>query len=208
MTRTLRDKTEAARRRHVLEAAARVFAARGFHRSTIREVAREAGVADGTIYNVFANKAALLDGLLEPLAESASVPPAPVGEGPAALLEALFARRWASFTPEVLAMLRPVLAEALVDSAVRAEMLARVVLPPITLAEPLIAAKGADGSLAVEDAAMTVRVLSAAMIGLVVLRLLGESEIERRADAIPGLLARLLAEGLRPRVDGPPEDPA
>ncbi|MEJ5359237.1 MAG: TetR/AcrR family transcriptional regulator [Desulfobacterales bacterium] len=40
----------------ILEAAVRVFARQGFHQSTVAQVAREAGVADGTIYNYFRNK--------------------------------------------------------------------------------------------------------------------------------------------------------
>lgn len=40
----------------ILEAAVTVFAAKGFRQSTISEVAREAGVADGTIYLYFKNK--------------------------------------------------------------------------------------------------------------------------------------------------------
>src|SRR5215472_16679920 len=57
----------AARRTQILDAATRVFARKGFNRATIRDVAQDAGVADGTIYNYFANKTDLLFGLLERL---------------------------------------------------------------------------------------------------------------------------------------------
>ena len=40
----------------ILKAAAKVFAGRGFHQSTIAQIAKEAGVADGTIYLYFKNK--------------------------------------------------------------------------------------------------------------------------------------------------------
>ncbi|MBU1713726.1 MAG: TetR family transcriptional regulator [Proteobacteria bacterium] len=40
----------------ILEAAVKVFAERGFYQSTISQIAREAGVADGTIYLYFKNK--------------------------------------------------------------------------------------------------------------------------------------------------------
>ncbi len=42
--------------RRILEAAVKVFAKNGFHESTISQIAREAGVADGTIYLYFKNK--------------------------------------------------------------------------------------------------------------------------------------------------------
>lgn len=40
----------------ILEAAVRVFARQGFYQSTVAKIAREAGVADGTIYLYFKNK--------------------------------------------------------------------------------------------------------------------------------------------------------
>ena len=41
---------------HILEAACAVFAEQGFYQSTISQIARAAGVADGTIYLYFKNK--------------------------------------------------------------------------------------------------------------------------------------------------------
>ena len=40
----------------ILEAAIKVFARQGFHQSTVAQIAKEAGVADGTIYLYFENK--------------------------------------------------------------------------------------------------------------------------------------------------------
>lgn len=40
----------------ILEAAIKVFARQGFYQSTISQIAKEAGVADGTIYLYFKNK--------------------------------------------------------------------------------------------------------------------------------------------------------
>jgi TetR/AcrR family fatty acid metabolism transcriptional regulator len=40
----------------ILEAAVKVFARQGFHQSTISQIAKDAGVADGTIYLYFKNK--------------------------------------------------------------------------------------------------------------------------------------------------------
>ena len=55
----------AARRNQILDAAAGVFAEKGFHPTTIRDIAQAAGIADGTIYNYFENKTALLIGILD-----------------------------------------------------------------------------------------------------------------------------------------------
>ena len=42
--------------RQILDAAIRVFARQGFHQSTVAQIAKEAGVADGTIYLYFKSK--------------------------------------------------------------------------------------------------------------------------------------------------------
>ena len=45
-----------ARRTQILMGAAQVFAKKGFHKATTKEIAQAAGVAEGTIYNYFKNK--------------------------------------------------------------------------------------------------------------------------------------------------------
>jgi TetR/AcrR family transcriptional regulator, fatty acid metabolism regulator protein len=49
----------------ILDAAVKVFARKGFFQSRISEIAREAGVADGTIYLYFKNKDDLLISIFE-----------------------------------------------------------------------------------------------------------------------------------------------
>lgn len=49
----------------ILDAATKVFASRGFFQSKVSEIAREAGVADGTIYLYFKNKDDLLISIFE-----------------------------------------------------------------------------------------------------------------------------------------------
>jgi TetR/AcrR family fatty acid metabolism transcriptional regulator len=60
----------ATRRNQILDAATRVFAAQGFTRATIRDIARAAGLADGTIYIYFPSKTDLLMGILDRLNET------------------------------------------------------------------------------------------------------------------------------------------
>lgn len=49
----------------ILDAAIKVFAHKGFYQSKVSEIAREAGVADGTIYLYFKNKDDLLISIFE-----------------------------------------------------------------------------------------------------------------------------------------------
>src|SRR5213082_1401730 len=54
----------------LIDAAIKVFAEKGFHPTTIKDIAREAGIADGTIYIYFENKTALMLGILDRMNES------------------------------------------------------------------------------------------------------------------------------------------
>lgn len=57
-------------REHLISAAERVIRRKGFARITVREIAREAGVADGTLYNHFSDKEELLvEAVLRQLSE-------------------------------------------------------------------------------------------------------------------------------------------
>jgi len=57
---TSRERPIEERRNQILDAAAQLFARKGYRGATIREIAREAGVAEGTIYNYFDSKHDLL----------------------------------------------------------------------------------------------------------------------------------------------------
>ena len=70
LNQSFQEQVAALRKAQILDAATRVFAQRGFHRTTIRDVAKAAGVADGTIYNYFENKTGLLLGILNRLNET------------------------------------------------------------------------------------------------------------------------------------------
>lgn len=49
----------------IIQAATRIFARKGFYQAKVSEIAREAGVADGTIYLYFENKDDILISLFE-----------------------------------------------------------------------------------------------------------------------------------------------
>src|SRR3982750_3875447 len=54
-----------ARKNQILKAAAVVFAQKGFHPTTTKDIAKQAGISEGTIYNYFESKTALLLGIFE-----------------------------------------------------------------------------------------------------------------------------------------------
>lgn len=63
-----KDQMAEVRRTQILLGAAQVFAAKGFHKATTKQIAKAAGVSEGTIYNYFDNKRDLLLAMVEMLA--------------------------------------------------------------------------------------------------------------------------------------------
>lgn len=61
----LKPSTQAARRENILDAAELCFARAGFHRTTMQDIASEAGVSLGALYVYFEAKEALIAGIVE-----------------------------------------------------------------------------------------------------------------------------------------------
>ncbi len=108
---------EADRRGWILEAALRVFAERGFHRATIKEIAREAGIkSSALIYWYFEDKDDLFRAVLtefSPLVRLAADPGALMDRPPEEVLPMLAAAHLDSFDdPAVVRLLRISLSES------------------------------------------------------------------------------------------------
>ena len=61
----LKSETQNARREHILDAAERCFARTGFHRTTMQDICKMAGVSPGALYVYFDSKEALIAGITE-----------------------------------------------------------------------------------------------------------------------------------------------
>jgi AcrR family transcriptional regulator len=66
-----REKTKAANRAAILEAALEVFGELGYDAASVRDVIRRTGLASGTFYNYFPDKAALFRALVEQTGDEA-----------------------------------------------------------------------------------------------------------------------------------------
>lgn len=64
-----RDRRIAARQAQILDAAAHVFSQKGYQNATTKEIAEAADLAEGSLYNYFANKRELLIGVASAYAE-------------------------------------------------------------------------------------------------------------------------------------------
>jgi AcrR family transcriptional regulator len=61
----LKPDTQRARREHILDAAELCFARAGFHRTTMQDICKEAGISPGALYVYFSSKEELIAGIAE-----------------------------------------------------------------------------------------------------------------------------------------------
>ena len=61
----LSEQTQQARRERILDAAERCFVQRGFHRTSMQDICREAGISPGALYIYFASKEDSIAGICE-----------------------------------------------------------------------------------------------------------------------------------------------
>lgn len=118
------------RRRQILMGAAQVFAEKGYHKATTKEIAQTAGVSEGTIYNYFANKRELLLAMIELLALQSlksiinTQPPADPKEFIAMILRDRY-----QLAQERGYLIMPILAEMFTDAELRQEVYQKLAMP-------------------------------------------------------------------------------
>lgn len=185
------------RRAQILAAASRVFARQGFHRTTVREIAREAGLADGTIYLYFASKRELLLALLGQLGRVDERPAdfaAMAGVDARTFIDAYLRRRFADLG-EWRQLFAAVIPEVLADAGLRAAQIAQAT-PAFEAAEAELARRMEAGELPRRDPALATRVVASTIIGLLVFDVMGDPVVRARWEDLPAFLAGLWFDGL------------
>lgn len=118
------------RRRQILMGAAQVFAEKGYHKATTKEIAQAAGISEGTIYNYFGNKRELLLAMIDLIALQsikgvfAADPPA----DPQEFLTMILHNRY-QLAEQYGYLMAPIMAEIFVDADLRAAVYEQIVLP-------------------------------------------------------------------------------
>ena len=187
-----------ARRNQILDAAASVFAEKGFHRATTKEIAQRAGVSEGTIYNYFTNKADLLVGIMTRLAEleNLDVELESALQGDAREPLVAMVRQRLGRIQQSQEMLQAVLSEMLVDPGLRERFYQQYALRITTLLERYVGARIELGHMRPVDVPLTVRLIQSMFVGLIIWRILGDEVIQSRWDDVPEALATLVLDGL------------
>jgi AcrR family transcriptional regulator len=130
-----------ARRTQILLGAAKVFAEKGYHKATTKEVAQAAGVAEGTIYNYFTNKRELLLAMIDLIGAQSlknivvDAPPA----DPKVLLTMILRNRY-QLLEQYGHLIAPIMAEVFNDADLREAVYHQILMPIISHLEQYIQA--------------------------------------------------------------------
>ncbi len=200
----VREQLTATRRTQILDAAVRLFASKGFHSTTIRDLAREAGVAEGTVYVYFENKSALLFGILDRMRESVTregAPPQDRGADPRDFLRTYLRYPLAGPQADDFALFRVIISEIMINEEMRARYSQQILAPSAVTAEQGFRRWAEHHGSPALDVELTTHLLAAMVLGLIVARIAGDEVLTARWDDLPGLLANLLVDGLQHRAE-------
>ncbi len=156
----------ATRKTAILRAAAKLVAERGYQRTTTKAIAREAGIAEGTIYKYFASKEELLFAFLKPLVVDplSSLLEATAGHHDDRTLRALIANRVALFEQHR-DLLKAVFSEALFNPALAKAMMQQLFHPGSQLVGEYFARRTREGAFRAIDPQVAIRALIGALVG-------------------------------------------
>ncbi len=188
-----------ARRNQILDAATRVFAEKGFHRATIKDIAQTAGIADGTIYIYFSSKTKILLGILTRLNESTEREQQFTlgSEQDMRTFFLTYIRQRMSLLWPNAEVFRAVLPEMLVNADLRDPYYQQVLIPTFKIAEHYFQLQSTTGQMRQIDIPLAVRTLAATVIGLLTIQLLGDETIAKRWEELPEVLTTVLIDGLK-----------
>ena len=119
-----------ARRTQILMGAAQVFSEKGYHQATTKEIAKAAGVAEGTIYNYFQNKREMLVAMIDVIGMQSvrdivvDHPP----EDPGEYLRVVLKDRY-QIAKNFGNRMMPVIAEMMTDAELRDTVYNRIAIP-------------------------------------------------------------------------------
>jgi AcrR family transcriptional regulator len=207
-----RERQIAARQEQILDAAAHLFAERGFHRTTTKDIAEAADVAEGTIYNYFETKNDLLFAILTRLSES-ELPQAGLVPGVAGLTQVdtddarehfaslLDLRR--EYIEENSVMLQAILSEILANGELRQRYSKQMLEPTMDGLEKDLTLRIKLSQIRDLDVPATARVLTSIWIGLFIMQLLEDPQKQPDWERLARATIHIVFDGISPAITVP-----
>ena len=194
---TRKERRIAERRQQILDTAARLFAEKGFHRTTTRDIAGEADVSEGTLYNYFDSKDDILLGIMSMLAEATGLPgrlEQAVEVDPQAFLQSILRLRRQQ-VEQTGDMLQAVLSEILVNPPLRQRYYVQQISPLLEMIEYHINQRSELGQIRSVESDLMARVVVGLTTGLFFLQVLGDPVVVNRWGDLSRAVAEILLQG-------------
>ena len=197
-----RERQSVARSEQILDAAARLFAERGFHRTTTRDIAEAADVAEGTLYNYFANKDDLLMGIMRRLTESIGSSTYESGKIPINAREFFLSlmQMRKGFQRENTIMMQALLSEILANTELRERYYHQLLEPMIRSLEKSLELHRQIGQVKCAYIPEAARVLTGMMLGLFFLEVVGDPVVNSNSSSMDDAIISLFFDGISPRM--------
>ena len=199
-----RERQSAARATQILDAAAALFAERGFHRTTTRDIAEAADVAEGTLYNYFANKDELLIGIMQRLSASFSpalVPPDQASTNARERFASLLEIR-KTFQEMNLTRMQAVLSEIMANAELRERFYQELVAPGLQALEKTLGLHASAGQIRPGDIPEKARLLASIFIGMFFLEVLGDPVASSKNHHYDEVSMSVILNGIAPENQG------
>ena len=199
MKDAVQEQLVALRRNQILEAATKVFAEKGFHPTTIKDIAREAGVADGTIYNYFANKPALLIGILDRMKDAVLQDVTFIEFSEVdfrTFMKAYLKHPLMALKADNFELFRVVMSEIMVNKELRELYYQKIFEPTLTEAEVYFQYWSERNTIRPINIGLTLRAISGLIFGLILQNIMGDKSLEAQWDEMPDFLTDLILNGL------------
>lgn len=198
---TKRQLLKEQREAQILAAAARVFARKGYRAATTKEIAAEAGVSEGTIYNYFESKYDLLIALSQRLALESlqQLDQLPAQEDVRTYVTALVRDRVELLTRNM-DLIRALMPEVLVDDELRQAYMEQVLSPALPYLGQLIEGRTRAGVFRQVKTDIVARAMIGAVMSFGFLWLQQPSDLDERSrDELVSEMVGLFLDGLRVR---------
>jgi AcrR family transcriptional regulator len=199
MSKTFQAQLIEARRNLIIDAAIDVVSEQGFQRTTIKQIASKAGIADGTIYNYFKSKGDILLSIVARLSEdeTADMNFAEAKHLDYASFVEMFVNPRMAEIESRYQILKVVLPEMMTNTEVASRLFDQIFTPLYDLIERYFQQLVNDGQIDVVDPTLAGRLFASPFMGLLMLRMMGDEHIATHWDRYTEAIGKFLRKAFQ-----------
>jgi len=192
-----------ARKNQILDAATHVFSEKGFHATTTRDIAKTAGISEGTIYNYFGGKLEVLLGIFERMRATVMQPEVPIDVEDLDLrgfLQRLFYYPLVALKANNFALFRITISELAVNEELRTRYMEQTLSFPMETVDQLFKTRLEAEGIESDQVDLIFRIAISMVLGVVMLNVMDDDIIQSHWDALPDLMADTIMNLLRDKT--------